>query len=218
MLRILLALSCAALLAHGAHATPVSTITDLTLPVYFTPNGGDFGRGILVLDGVTSLVVDYENSQTTIDDISFYLSASFCVDLSIGEQATGVFVGGEVLLRSASGSNLLTGNTLTFALTEDIDTGGLLLTTGSFDVLSGSLQDIFGSAGAMYDTEIVVDPASIRNFNSPFTGFIGSAPYDEQVDDPSPASVPAVVIPEPMTIAFLSMGLAGLYLRRKAHS
>ena len=205
------------LLAHGAHATPVASIDNFSLPVYFTPDGGAFGLGVLTFDGVTSIVVENEGSQTPVDDVSFYLTADLCADLPIGELANGLFLGGEVLLQDASGSNLLTGTTLTFALTEDIDNTGVLLATGSLDVLSGSLQAILGDTGVIYDVEIVVDTALVGDFSQPFTGFTGLSHLSgEEQGDISAAAMPVdPQIPEPATLAFLGIGLAGLLIRRR---
>ena len=203
MRRTFLMLTCVALVACGAYATPISYISATTVPAHFSTTGGDYGQGILTLNAVRPLAVYYGETKVVVDDVSFYLTAHFLADLSTDGAVMGTFDGGDVLLTDSLGNDLLVGQTQTLLIGEFDDDIGMLTATGSFTVTGGSFASDFGPTGLIYDLVFEVDPQVLAGLSQPFDGFS------------SISLTPEAVVPEPATIAFLGIGLAGLFLRRK---
>jgi len=196
-------LTCLALAACAAYATPISHISATTVPTHFTPTGGSFGNGILSLDAVRPLGVFYGETKTVIDDASFHLDAHLLADQSTGGIIMGVFEGGSVLLKDSLGNDLLVGQVQTLLITEYIDNVGMLTATGSFTVSGGSLSPDFGAVGLVFDLVFEAQPVTLADLNQQFEG----------LSDVTLA--PESIVPEPATIAFFGIGLAGLIFRRK---
>ena len=206
MRRTFLMLTCVALVACGAYATPISYISATTVPTHFSTTGGDHEKGILTLNAVRPLAVYYGETKVVVDDVSFYLTAHFLADLSTDGAVMGTFDGGDVLLKDSLDNDLLVGQTQTFLITEFDDDVGVLTATGSFTVTGGSLASDFGPTGLIYDLVFEVEPHVLTDLSQPFDG----------LSDIS--LTPGAVVPEPATIAFFGIGLAGLLIRRKARA
>jgi len=197
------------LLATGAAATPITAISALTVPTSFEPTGGDFGIGVLTLDGIQPLYIDYEGQPdpTTLPDCSFYLVTSLEGDYSTGGQVLGLFLGGDLVLKDSSDTVLLDGTMQSLTLMEIGDNVGVLSGSGVFTVEGGTLMPDFGTVGNSHEIIFNVVPETLESLGVPFTGD-GNISLNPDAGQQQP-------IPEPAVVCLLAMGLAGLVLKRK---
>lgn len=182
--------------SHGA----IEYINATDLNTQFDPVGGDFSLGVLTISDIADIVVEETGGmQNTFDDGSFNLITSLWADNSGGGIAQGQFVGGILEFLDSSNAGLLTGNVLSLNIIELFDNSGILAGSGLFEVTGGSLEaDFTESFGEIVQITFQVNPASIDNFSSRFTGV---------------SNITVTPIPEPATI--LMLGLGALALIRK---
>lgn len=186
------------LLAGAAGATPISFISASVIPVSFTPVGGEYGLGVLSIEGLQPAVFYYsDGSQEVALNVSFELSTSLKSDTSAAGRAMGAFAGGALTLRDDEQNMLLGGPILDLMVEETFDNLGIFAATGLFSVESGSvLADFDSPLGAIYEIMFEVHPAAVNDFGVPFEGNsnISLAP----------------VVPEPGPMCLLLLGLGGL--------
>jgi hypothetical protein len=191
------------LLAGAAGATPISYISACVVPVSFTPEGGDYGLGVLNIEGVQPAVFHYsDGSQGVALNVSFWLSTSLKSDSSLAGRTVGLFGEGALTLRDDEQNVLLGGTILDLAVEETFGNLGVFTATGLFEVESGSVLADFGSSlGAIYEIMLQVRPASLDDFGIPFAGNsnISLAPVP-----------PEGAVPEPGPMCLLALGLGGL--------
>jgi len=188
--------------AASVHATPIDYISATTVPTSFTPTGGDFGLGVLSLSGTRPLILHYANSQEVLDGSQFLLTAYLKEDNStpVGE-ARGLFEGGVLRLLNSSGNELLVGEAHSVLVGEFLNDRGMFTTSGTFTVTGGLLMQDFGRNGQVFELMFNVQPITVSDFKSGFSGL-------------SDLSLTAMV-PEPITLGILGIGLAGLVARRR---
>ena len=201
ILRVLCVGVLLAAFAGSVSGTPIEYISATTVPSSFTPTGGDFGLGVLLLSGVRPLVLHYADTQTVLYDSQFLLSTSLKVNMSDDGQVRGLFEGGTLRLLDSSGDELLVGEVHSVSLSEFFDNLGILTASGTFSVESGSLKSDFGRNGIVFELMFSVEPRSVEDFSQGFSGF-------------SDLSL-TPIIPEPITLTALGIGLVGLIARRR---
>ena len=199
--RVLCVLLLIGVFAIGAYATPISYISATTVPTSFNA-----GTGIFSLEGVRPLIVHYTNGVQlpfaggTISMITTLASDNSTVD----GRVSGLFNGGTISIKDAGGVDLLSGSVNDLTVSEVFDNIGILAANGTFTPTSGSLLNDFGSSGLVYQIIFQVDPAAIDNLTVSLSGL-------------SNLSL-APVVPEPITLGLLSLGLAGLAAYRRKRS
>ena len=205
--KIVLALLAALTATTVAYSTPISYISATTVPSSFTPTGGDFGLGVLTLSGRLPLIVHYADlTQVPLENSTYFLTTSLQQDRSDDGKAQGIFIGGRLELKDASGNMLLSGSIYEALVAEvfpDRPSLPLMLTiNGVFRADGGSLlPDFNGPNGKIYEIIFSISTRSIDDFSVPFSGEsnISLAP----------------IIPEPLTITALSLVLGGLVVSRR---
>ena len=136
-----------------ASALPISYISATAVPTSFTPSGGEYGLGVLVISGFTPDFIHYDGgSHGVVDPASFLISTDLKTDDSAGGRAQGLFEGGDLAIKDGSGSDLLRGTILSLNLVETFDNMGILGASGLFSADSGSLLNDFGQPmGSVYE-------------------------------------------------------------------
>gem|GEM_PF-2145104 len=199
------------LLAVAAGATPITSISASMVPTSFAPSGGDSGIGVLLLDGIQPLTVDYEGQPvpTVLPDCSFFMQMSLQGDYSDDGQVLGLFIGGELLLKDSSDTVLLDGAMVSLNLIEIGDNIGVLHASGLFTVEAGTLMADFGPTGTCHEIIFNIDkPVILDNLQVPFAGD-GNISLNPDAGQEEPP------VPEPTVVCLLAMGLAGMALKRK---
>lgn len=203
--RLFCAFILVGLIAAGAYSTPISYISATTVPTSFVPYGGDFSKGIFSVSGVRPLIVHYsDGSQVPFQNGTIEMVTSLKTLTSVDGRASGVFESGTISLKDSSGADLLSGSVTEVKLSEVFDNLGVFAANGTFTPTSGSLLGDFGANGLVYQIVFQVQPTSVDDLTIPLSGF-------------SNVSL-APVVPEPITLGLLSLGLAGLaaYRRKRA--
>jgi hypothetical protein len=189
-----------AMIAAGsmAQATIIKAITATTVGTVFSNL-----TGILTMNGVTGIEVqDTADIVNTYGGGSFSLSTNLVSDTSSGGIARGNFAGGIFSYKDASNTVLLSGSIGSFSLIELYNGSGIFGGDGYFTVTGGTLQAAFGTAsGSMVDISFSVQPKTISSFS---TGFTASS---------NMTVLP--VVPEPITLGFLSLGSLVILRKRK---
>ena len=201
---LLLGLLFSGLVICGASATLLDQVHATYAATYY-----DVSSGILTIDDIRPLQLDYPDiDPIVLENVHFYLTTTLDEDLSIPGMMRGRFMGGQITLTADSGGGavLLTGN---IGQINVINTG-LVAASGSFSDMSGSLWADWGTpTGDIVDLIFCYIPADDSDFSSvsfdalSTPTLLPTGPRQEQV------------IPEPLTIGILGIGLAGMALLRK---
>ncbi len=182
--------------------TPVIESVNATyLDSSFTPTGGEYGLGILGVFDEADIVVETAVGQTTYEDGSLLMATSLSADNSAGGMASGIFLGGEMIIKDADDADLLTGDLVSLELCEVIDGAGLLVGQGLFEITGGSLKEAFYLPyGEIIQITFHIDPADIDDFSGAFTGV---------------SNITLTPVPEPATLSLLAVGTCLFLIRRK---
>ena len=204
----LAALVLVGLMAAAAGATPINGISASSIDATFTPSGGAEDKGVLVMDDVVPLTVDYQGlGPTVLPGCQYYLATDLNEDLSKDGIVMGLFLGGTLEIKDSSDVLLLGGDMVSMTLIEPFDNCGILTASGIFTADAGTLLADFGPIGESHDIIFNVEPAYLDDLTLPFTGD-GSITL-------TPEGGQGVPIPEPATVCLVCMALTGLALRRK---
>ena len=192
--------------AATASAIPIDYVSATTVVTTY-----DYTTGVLTLDSVRPLDIYHEGgSHTVVLDVPFHLTTTLVASLATGE-VSGRFEDGSVVLTDGSGGGtvLLSGTVDYLLLMEMGDGTGVMTATGEITSVAttGPLADWVGDAGTIYDLIFEVDPITINNLT--LENFSGNS---NVTLSPIPELPP---IPEPLTIALLGIGLAGMAIRRR---
>ena len=201
--RFLLSCSLVGMLTAGAYAIPISYISATTVPVnYIAPSGSIDGK--MVVDGTQPVFIHrVDASQEVLLDTHFLIETYLDQDLSSGGIAKGIFRGGMLTIEDTSGNPYLEGRLLDLTLIEVFNDFGVLGATGTFMAERGSLLNDFGEdMGVIYQIVFSINPKKISDLSQGFTGY---------------SNISIAPIPEPISIALLTLGLAGLALFRRRH-
>jgi len=180
-----------------AQATAIRSIS-------ITNTGTSFagGSGVLTMGGVGGINVEYDDIPgTTITYVGgqFSLNTTRTLDTSSGVMASANFAGGSFSYKDVGSITLLSGSITSFTLTEFVNNSGMFVGTGYFTVTGGTLQGDFGTAGSLVDISYSVQPSTIANFSTSFTGS---------------SNMTVLPIPEPATIALLIPAILALRNKR----
>ena len=194
------------IIACGAQATPIE---DISATVVHTSYDADLQ--ILTLSEVRPIEVGYVGipGVTAISDVEYSLTTHLISDMSLMFGfAYGNFAGGSISLTADSGN----GDVLLSATIDSVTVmagGSDLIAVGSFSDVTGTwADDWFDDQGKIYDLIWFEDPPGIDDFSQSFAG--GSNITIQPVQPGTHE-----VIPEPLTIAVLGIGLAGIAVRRR---
>lgn len=158
--------------------------------------------GVLI-PGYTDLSI-----APVLESSSVILSADFISASSADGNTTGLFGTtpvNDLLISDNYGLNtLLTGDVNSLMLTGREDTNfGILV--GTIEITGGLLADDFGGLGSLFAINFNLDTMFAPDmFDSDFFGITNG-------------SITAAVVPEPMPLALLSIGLIGITLTRKVY-
>jgi hypothetical protein len=154
------------------------------------------------IPGKTGIDVEDDfGDVTTYDGGSFYFITTLAAggDTSSGGIARGAFTGGTFYYKDSGGVSFLEGNIISFSLTE-YGSSGNLAGEGIFKATGGTLWGDLGS-GTIADLIFSVKPTNA------FNSFIGESFTSSRSN--------ITMIPEPTTIALLSIGALSLIKKRK---
>jgi len=189
----LAALALVGLMAVAAGATPIIGISGSSIDAAFTPSGGAYDKGVLSMDDIVPIIVDYQGlGPSVLPGCHFAMSTDLNEDFSSGGIVLGLFLGGDVV---------------SMTLTEPFDNCGILTASGIFTADAGTLLADFGPIGESHEIIFNVEPAFLDDLTVPFTGD-GSITLTPDGGQGEP-------IPEPATVCLICMALTGLALRRK---
>lgn len=192
------------IIACGAQATPIE---DISATVVHTSYDADLQ--ILTLSEVRPIEVGYVGipGVTAISDVEYSLTTHLISDMSLMFGfAYGNFAGGSISLTADSGN----GDVLLSATIDSVTVmagGSDLIAVGSFSGVTGTwADDWFDDQGKIYDLIWFEDPPGIDDFSQSFQG--GSNITIQPVE-------PGEVVPEPLTITVLGLGLVGIAACRR---
>lgn len=178
----------AAMVSTAHAATTIQSITAANAWTTF-----DSSTDVLTMTGSVG-IVSYASGNTYTGG-TFTLTTTLTSDTSSGGTAIGTFTGGTFTYTDSASNVLLSGTITSLNLTELY---GILAGQASFAVTSGSLWTDFGSsAGSLIDVSFYLS-SSLSDFSSSFTAL---------------SNVTVVPVPEPTTVALLSLGT--LLFRKK---
>ncbi|HBG27432.1 MAG: hypothetical protein A2Y10_09890 [Planctomycetes bacterium GWF2_41_51] len=143
-------------------------------------------------------IVEYTSGNAYING-QFTLSMSLAADTSASGIAKGTFNSGTFSYNDGS-TLLLAGSFSSFNIVESFDNFGMLAGYGNFNVTGGSLQSAFGSIGNLVNISFSVNPITISSFASDFTAI---------------SHMTVTSVPEPATIAIISLGVLSIFRKRK---
>jgi len=175
----------------------------------FASTSYDVSSGILAIDDIRPLQLDYPDiDPVVLENVHFYLTTTLDEDLSKPGIMMGRFMGGQITLTADSGAGAVL---LTSTIGQiDVADTGLIAASGSFSDTTGSLLADWGTpTGDIVDLIFYCIPANVSDFSSVSFDALSNptllptGPRQEEV------------IPEPLTIAILGIGLLGLAVRRK---
>lgn len=197
MKKKILFISIAMLTAAGiAQATAIRSMSATNAGTSFAG-----GAGILTMSGVGGINVEYDDDAvSTYGSGQFSLNTTRTLDTSSGGIASANFAGGSFSYKDSGSIVLLSGSITSFSLAEFVNGSGMFVGSGYFTVTGGTLQGNFGPAGSMVDISYTVKPSAISNFSSNFTGS---------------SNMTVLPIPEPATMALLTLGGLSLIRKRK---
>ena len=187
-------------IAATASAVPVKHVSATTVPTTYTA-----GTGVLDLIGVRDLDIALtDGSHVVVPDVEWLLTTTLLTDFSSSGVVSGSFAGGSITLTDGSGGgSVLLSATVDFLLLMEMGDGtGVMTAIGEIISVSttGALGEWSGAAGSVYDLVFEVDPITVSDLSESFSGN---------------SDVTLSPIPEPLTIALLGIGLAGMAIRRK---
>jgi len=204
----LAALALVGLMAVAAGATPIIGISGSSIDAAFTPSGGAYDKGVLSMDDIVPIIVDYQGlGPSVLPGCHFAMSTDLNEDFSSGGIVLGLFLGGALEIKDSSDVLLLGGDVVSMTLTEPFDNCGILTASGIFTADAGTLLADFGPIGESHEIIFNVEPAFLDDLTVPFTGD-GSITLTPDGGQGEP-------IPEPATVCLICMALTGLALRRK---
>jgi hypothetical protein len=203
MIRKFLIVFTVVLIAAGSmvQAEPVKSMSATNVRTSF---GGGIGS-VLAMSGVGGINCEYLSGfVNTYGNAQFGLNTTLMSDNSSGSIASGDFAGGSFSYMDAGSNVLLSGTIVSFNLTEIYDNSGMFAGQGYFNVSGGTLQPDFGSIGSLgklVDITFSVTPNTISNFSSSFL---------------ASTNMTVLPVPEPATIALLTMGALALLKRKNS--
>ena len=203
MIRKFLIVFTVVLIAAGSmvQAEPVKSMSATNVGTSF---GGGIGS-VLTMNGVGGINCEYLSGfVNTYGNAQFGLNTTLMSDNSSGSIASGDFAGGSFSYMDAGSNVLLSGTIVSFNLTEIYDNSGMFAGQGYFNVSGGTLQPDFGSIGSLgklVDITFSVTPNTISNFSSSFL---------------ASTNMTVLPVPEPATIALLTMGALALLKRKNS--
>lgn|GEM_PF-6967112 len=202
---VLIGCLLSAIIACGAQATPIEHISATVVHTSY-----DADLQILTLSEVRPIEVGYVGipGATVIFDVEYSLTTYLTSDMSsMFGYVYGSFAGGSIALTTDSGD----GDVLLSATIDSITVmaGGIdLIAWGNFSDITGTwADDWFDDKGKIFDLIWFEEPPGIDDFSESFAG--GS---DITIQ---PVVSGEYVIPEPLTITILGVGLAGIAVRRR---
>ena len=203
MIRKFLIVFTVVLIAAGSmvQAEPVKSMSATNVRTSF---GGGIGS-VLAMSGVGGINCEYLSGfVNTYGNAQFSLNTTLMSDNSSSGIASGDFAGGSFSYMDAGSNVLLSGTIVSFNLTEIYDNSGMFAGQGYFNVSGGTLQPDFGSIGSLgklVDITFSVTPNTISNFSSSFL---------------ASTNMTVLPVPEPATIALLTMGALALLKRKNS--
>jgi len=190
------------ILAVAISTTFAATTESITANNVITSFTGGV-NGTLSMTGDDGIIT-YNTSTGNIAEYGdFSLSIDLTTNNSSGTTANGYFAAnGTFSFKDSLGNDILSGTVDYLNLMEVYNGIGMIAGEGSFTVTGGTLF-VLGSTGSIVDVTFSISPAaSFDSFSSGFSGALSNITFT------------GVAVPEPATVALLTMGALTI-LRKK---
>ncbi|MFP4052747.1 MAG: PEP-CTERM sorting domain-containing protein [Phycisphaerae bacterium] len=184
-------------LASATHASPVDEVSVASIDTHYA-------NGLLTMEQDEVIcVVEYEDNTQNFEMYDFHLHANLVQDLSTGGLAVGQFADGYISIWTPTDQPtlVLEMDLVSLLVQENPYLPGTVLTaSGQFVVSNPEIAALLGPEGDVFSISWEVS-GDIDSFDEGFT---------------AESDITLTPVPEPATMAVLSLGGLGAFVRRRA--